>query len=248
MAGKITREGDYELFRTPNGHRVLALDGDQFRVINGPQGEKMVGSHDEFEKQKTLERGHFKYLAFDDEDMDDDRLFLQRDKQVQVFLFARGLPTGPDEEVRYKLAEKAAGFDEVETFINSVTSGSGKGWKRSPHEEKYSDIAQLLGTMGFPAEKRTILRLAHAKQASEAVITTLEAIDERNYNSLQDLNEELADREQDRHLGISDLSEEELISTIEAMEPAELHKVRRFEERHEDRDEVLRAIDQRLKN
>lgn len=246
MSGKITKEGIYELFLTPDGDRVLVLGDQQMLMVGGPQDEYMVGRYGQFERQRFLARGDFKFVEFDDEDREDHLLFLQRNGNVHVVTFHEGLPGGPNEEVRIEIRDEPVGIDEVETYIQSLQSGSGGERKHPPHLETFSDIYHLLGSMDFPAEKQQILEYAHRRQAADEMIERLQELEPRNYNSLHDLRDDLRSHDQVASLGIEELSADEIIDMIDAMEPAELEELRNWETRHENRDDVIDAINRRL--
>lgn len=246
MSGRITKEGTYQLFLTPDGDQVLSLGGHQMLMVSGPQDEYMVGRHGDFERQRFLARGDYKFVEFDDEDREDHLLFLQRNGNVHVVTFHEGLPEGPDEKVRVDIRHEPVGIDEVDIYVQSLQSGEGGEREELPHLETFADIYHVLGSLSFPAEKQQILNFAHRQQAADEVIERLQGLEARNYASLHDVRDDLRSHEQVASLGIEGLSTEELIDMIEAMEPAELEQLRNWETRHDSRDDVIEAIDRRL--
>lgn len=59
MRGKIEKQGQYELFETTHGHQILSIDDEQlqkeefFAVVKGDEGDLLVHSDADHDKQKT---------------------------------------------------------------------------------------------------------------------------------------------------------------------------------------------------
>ena len=248
MSAKVTKAGTYELSTSEEDERILELEDEQFIMVKGPKGEDMLAVHGEFKQDDLLDRGEFKLFEFDAEDKQDDLLLLQRNNHFQIVIVAQGLPTGPDEQVLVEMTEERIGLDEVLDYVTSLESGSGGTRRRTPRTETFIHITHHLGAMGFPAEKRQIMDFARRMQAPDQTISLLASLQTRNYHSIRDVRAELGDVEQADELGIRNQSADEVIELIEAMEPAELRKLQRFEQRHDERQEILDAIDKRLNN
>lgn len=250
MAAKIAREGNYELFRSTGGQQVLSLAGHQFLLTEGPKGEDMVMSRGDFEKDEVLDSGEYRYVEFEgDEFPQDPHLFLRRNGHFQVVIFPEGLPTMKGTARELIAGGDKVGVDEVETYIQSLQEGSGGERQRQSQLQSFSEVTQLLGGMGFPAEKWQIIEFAQSRQVSDELINELKAVEDGNYQSLKELIDELKDNVRAERLDIEDYEErsaEELIEMLEAMEPAELRELEDYERRHKDRNEVIDAIERRL--
>ena len=251
MAGAITKEGIYILFRSTNGQEVLSLEGEQFALVEGPKGEDMITGKGTFEREQVLARGSFKLVEFDDgEPLEDPHLFLQRNHHYQEVIFPEGIPSGEGGPRRYLQTRENLGIDEVETYIRSLVSGSGGEALASSGEEEFSGITHHLNQMSFPAERGELIEFAQKRQATSEVLSDLHLLEERNFDSLRDVMEELGDQKRLQQLAIDNYEEEsaeEMIARLEAMEPAELRDLEGVEKRRKDRKEVIEAIEDRLR-
>ena len=63
MTVKINDKGNYELFETTRGHHILVLNGERwFAWVEGQQGEILVHTDSDHEKDHTIQEGEF-YIA-----------------------------------------------------------------------------------------------------------------------------------------------------------------------------------------
>lgn len=246
MTARITQQGTYQLFRDTDGNQILKLDGTRVQLIQGPGTEVMARQAGDFQPEELLSDGEFKFVSFDEEDGEDDRLLLQRTDDFRVVLFVEGLPQGPDDEVLCRFSEEIVGLDEVETYVNSLKAAAVDGQQRLATSDIATAAEHHLQSMDFPAEKAMLIDYAHRRQAADEIIEFLDRMEDRNYNSLRDVIIALDDVQRADRLALEEQSTDELIALIQAMEPAELHDLREYERRHGRRDEVIEAIDRQL--
>ncbi len=125
MAGKITKEGVYQLFRSPSGQEVLALEKEEFALLEGPRGEEVIARQGNFERQQVLEMGEFIFVEFaengDPPEMP--HLFLRRNNHYIEIIFSGGMPTEDGEPREYRRGEEI-GVEDVEDYLEALPSGS----------------------------------------------------------------------------------------------------------------------------
>lgn len=115
MASHIKKQGDYELFRTPNDERILKLGNDWFALVKGQKGDILVGSDSDHKKERTLQKGKYKLVEFekDAKFKDVPHLFLQDGDSYQEAILPKGLPTKKGDKQKYihtntRLARKSS--------------------------------------------------------------------------------------------------------------------------------------------
>ena len=109
MTATVQRKGRYTLFETPRQNRILVLGDDQwFAWVGGQQGEILVRSDSDHERERTIQEGEFFLVNFeDDPDFTDvPHLFLEREGAFQEVILPNGLPTDDDPQKRVVGAEK----------------------------------------------------------------------------------------------------------------------------------------------
>jgi hypothetical protein len=68
MPAKVQEQGHYELFNTSHQHHILVLNDKQwFAWVQGQQGEILVHSDADHQKQHTLQTGQFYLVDFEDD-------------------------------------------------------------------------------------------------------------------------------------------------------------------------------------
>jgi hypothetical protein len=104
MSADVKDKGDYELFETTRGHRILVLNGERwFAWVEGDQGELLVHSDSDHEKDHTIQEGQFYLADFQDDPKFQDNqphLFLQKGDEFQELIVPNGLPTERDHQKR----------------------------------------------------------------------------------------------------------------------------------------------------
>src|SRR5688572_13315065 len=103
MTATVQRHGRYTMFETPRENRILSLGSDLwFAWVEGEQGEILVRSDADHERQRTLQEGEYYLVDFknDESFTDVPHLFLERDGEFQEIILPNGLPTDDDAQKR----------------------------------------------------------------------------------------------------------------------------------------------------
>ena len=109
MTATVQRRGRYTLFATPRQNRILVLGKDQwFAWVGGQQGDILVRSNEEHERDRTIQEGEFYLVDFEgDPDFTDvPHLFLERAGEFVEVILPNGLPTDDDAQKRVVGTEK----------------------------------------------------------------------------------------------------------------------------------------------
>lgn len=247
---EIKRVGQFELFRGANGEQVLSLDGAHFMLIEGPKGEDMVARRGGVEAEQMLESGEYHFVVPDAKEQESAHLLLKRNGQFQVVIFPQGMPTLEGEPQTYVPLDEDIQIDEVELYVETVRSGHGGERERPATEEEYPELWHFLGGMGFPAERRDIITYVQRRQGTPNVVEELKRLEEGNYRSIDEIARRLHDLDRLEAMDLADYesrSVEEVLEKLEAMEPGELQFLEEYERSHGEREEVMEAIDGRLK-
>lgn len=126
MSATVQRHGRYTLFETPRNNRILVLGDNQwFAWVSGQQGEILVRSDDEHERERTIQEGEFYLVDFEnDPDFTDmPHLFLGSNGEFQELILPNGLPTDDDVQKRVVTTEKTVGDGELKQHLGAAGSG-----------------------------------------------------------------------------------------------------------------------------
>jgi hypothetical protein len=113
---KVEDKGNYELFETTRGHRILALNGQRwFALVEGQRGEILVHSDSDHEKDHTIQEGEFYLANFEDNPkfQDNPHLFLQKGDEFQELIVPNGLPTEQDHQKKVVGTDETVSKDEL---------------------------------------------------------------------------------------------------------------------------------------
>ena len=125
MSATLQRHGRYTLFETPRSNRILVLGDNQwFAWVSGQQGEILVRSGDEHERERTIQEGEFYLVDFEnDPDFTDvPHLFLSRNGDFQEVILPNGLPTDDDVQKRVVATEKTVAAGELKQHLGATES------------------------------------------------------------------------------------------------------------------------------
>lgn len=139
MRGSIKKEGNGELFETTKGHQILNLNDDKFyALVEGQKGGIIVKSDSDHEKNRSISKGKFYYVDFEDdpEFQDMPHLFIEEGDQYREFILPQGLPEGKDYRKKLIRSDKMVPKHKVKEHVE------GKGDKGS--EKQYSDKSEGL--------------------------------------------------------------------------------------------------------
>lgn len=122
MTATVQRRGRYTLFETPRQNRILVLGQDQwFAWVGGQQGDILVRSDREHERDRTIQEGEFYLVDFeDDPDFTDvPHLFLEKNGDFVEVILPNGLPTDADSQKRVVGTEKTIERDQLAQRIST---------------------------------------------------------------------------------------------------------------------------------
>src|SRR5688572_1082990 len=137
MTATVQRHGRYTMFETPRENRILSLGSDLwFAWVEGEQGEILVRSDADHERQRTLQEGEYYLVDFknDESFTDVPHLFLERDGEFQEIILPNGLPTDDDAQKRVVGTDKTIARSELERQLARST-----GAVDSPERSTRSD-------------------------------------------------------------------------------------------------------------
>ncbi len=120
MTVKINDKGDYELFETTRGHRILVLNGERwFAWVEGQQGEILVHTDSDHEKDHTIQEGEFYLADFEDDPnyRDMPHLFLQNEDHFEELILPNGLPTQQDKQKKIVSTDETVPQDELTSHL-----------------------------------------------------------------------------------------------------------------------------------
>ncbi len=123
MTAIVQRHGRYTLFETPRKNRILVLgDSQWFAWVGGQQGEILVRSDADHERERTIQEGEFYLVNFeDDPDFTDvPHLFLEQDGAFQEVILPNGLPTDDDPQKRVVGTDKTVDALKLRSHIGGT--------------------------------------------------------------------------------------------------------------------------------
>lgn len=121
MAANVKQHGNYELFETTNGHRILVLEGkDWYAWVEGQESPLLVQSDSDHDKDHTLSEGRFYLIDFEgDHDFrDQPHLFLQENDRYRALIVPNGLPTQRDKQKRLIEVDEKVDADTLKRHID----------------------------------------------------------------------------------------------------------------------------------
>lgn len=142
MRGKLEKGGHYELFLTTTGHRILNLNNKSwFVIVEGQEGEILVRSDADHEKDKTVKEGRF-YLSSNNDNPefnDMPHLLLEEGKKFRKWILPDDGPVGQDYQKKPAKTERLALRNKTEGHIAQKGLVSGYSQPDKKH------LAQPLG-------------------------------------------------------------------------------------------------------
>lgn len=124
MTATVRRHGQYTMFETPGGNRILSLGSDLwFAWVTGEQGEIFVRSDSDHEQDRTVQEGEFYLVDFQNDPSFTDipHLFLEREGEFQEIILPNGLPTDDDPQKRVVPAERTITRERLERDLAAST-------------------------------------------------------------------------------------------------------------------------------
>jgi Protein of unknown function (DUF2795) len=259
MPVKVQAQGHYELFETTHQHRILVLDHKQwFAWVQGQQGELLVYSDADHQKDHTIHTGQFYLVDFEHDPMYKDRphLFLQAGDCYAEVMLPNGLPTEEDHQKQLVTTDNTLARDELAEYLkHPAPHGPGEARMDRPGGGSMANVAHYLRGIDFPARRQEVLRHARARDAPEAVMDQLQRLDDRRFATMAEVMSgvgEGVERQESSDHGppiesYDDLSVGELTRHLEGLNPEELQAVSPYEAEHKHRKTLLGELDRRLK-
>ncbi|HEX9564845.1 MAG TPA: hypothetical protein VF981_12765 [Gemmatimonadaceae bacterium] len=153
MAATVQLRGRYELFETRNHNRILVLDRDRWYAwVQGEQGEVLVRSDPDHERQRTLQDGEYYLVDFTNDPRFTDlpHLFLQRGERFQEVILPNGLPTDDDVQKKVILADATVDMDELPEYLEAAeTDGRARAGSDGERTEDEAAEEKELPIPGF---------------------------------------------------------------------------------------------------
>jgi Protein of unknown function (DUF2795) len=259
MPVKVQEQGHYELFNTTRQHRILVLNDKQwFAWVQGQQGEILVHSDADHQKEHTLQAGQFYLVDFEDDPTYKDmpHLFLQTDDRYEEVMLPNGLPTGQDHQKKVIKTDHRLPKHELTAYLqHPAPPGPGEARMGRPGGGSMANVTHYLQGIDFPAGRQDVLSHARQQNAPKAVMDQLQRLDDQRFANLAQVVSAIGT---DRELGqppghrlpiadYDDLTVTEVKSRLEGLSPEELQAVKSHEEEYKRRKTLLSEIDRRLK-
>jgi len=259
MPVRVQAQGHYELFETTHQHRILVLDHKQwFAWVQGQQGEILVRSDADHQKDRTTQTGQFYLLDFEDDPTYKDmpHLFLQKGDRYEEVMLPNGLPTEEDHQKRLVKTDHTLPRDELEEYLkHPAPAGPGESRMDRPGGGSMANVAHYLRGIDFPAGRQEVMRHARDQGAPEAVMDQLQQLEDRRLSTMAEVMSAVGQGgarrvSSDQGQPIEDYDEltvDEVTHRLEGLTPEERQAVRSYETRHKNRKTLLAALDRRLK-
>lgn len=251
MTTRVTRSGQYELFRTTNDNRILALDNDYFALTTGQKGEMLVGSDPDHEKKETIQKGSYKLVEFEDDPKFQDipHLFLEKDGKYDEVVVPRGIPSGTGDQQRFIYTDHHLDMNEVEDYVRSPAEGDGSERRGRPGGGAVANVTHYLKGVDYPAHKNDLQEHARKKDAPNDVMDQLGKLESKRFRSMADVTRHLGQKVQEGRPPIDNYDQKDVRDIQAAMEDLDrpgLRKVREYEEANYGRQTILEKSAQLL--
>ncbi len=122
MSVDVKDKGNYELFKTTHGHRILVLNDERwFAWVEGQKGEILVLSDSNHEKDRTVQKGEFYLADFEDDPkfQDNPHLFLQKGDSFQELIVPNVLPEETDNQKKLVSTDDTVAKDQLKNHLRN---------------------------------------------------------------------------------------------------------------------------------
>lgn len=247
----IKKQGEYELFQTTKQNEILVLNGeDWFSIVQGQGGEIIVLTDSDHEKDRTLARGRFFFIEFEDdpEFRDIPHLFLEDEGSYREVVVPQGLPTGGDKQKKVVRTDDTIDAGELEDYLeNPRPAGPGAARAGRPGGGSMANVAHHLRGMDLPAGRGDLIQHARKKKAPKAVLDQLEELPDRSFKSIADVTKSIGEAKEPLPVeDYDDLSAEQIPARLEGLDRDELKRLRDHEASGLARKTILQQIDEKI--
>jgi Protein of unknown function (DUF2795) len=259
MPVKVQAQGHYELFETTKQHRILVLNNRQwFAWVQGQQGEILVHSDADHQKDHTIQQGQFYLVDFERDPTYKDmpHLFLQKGESYQEVMLPNSLPTEQDQQKKLVKTDNTLARNELEAYLkHPAPAGPGEARMDRPGGGSMANVAHYLRGIDFPAGRQEVWRYARDQGAPKAVMEQLQPLEDRRFANMAEVMSAIG-KGLERHEssgprlpieGYDELSVDDVTRRLEGLNPEELQAVRAYEGGHKRRKTLLAALERRLK-
>lgn len=251
MPVKVREEGNYELFETTNRNEILVLNGEKwYALVEGQAGDIIVLSDSDHEKRKTLRKGPFYLVDFDEDPKFKDmtHLFLGTDGSYEEAVLPQDLPTRRDKQKKLVRTDAGMTKRELEEYLeHPAPAGPGEERMRRPGGGSLANVTYHLKGIDLPATRSEVVDYAKKKRAPKAVIEQLEGMRSRRYKTMADITRAIGESKEPLPIeDYDDLSASEIANRIEELTPRELRVIRERENATLQRKTILQRIDRKL--
>lgn len=258
MPTTVQAQGPYELFATTKQHRILVLNNQQwFAWVQGQQGEILVHSNADHQKDHTIQRGQFYLVDFqhDPTYKDMPHLFLQKGDDYEEVMLPNGLPTDKDHQKKLVKTDLTLSREELEAYLRHPSSaGPGESRMGRSGGGSMANVAHYLRGIDFPAGCQEVVRHAHNQDAPEAVMDQLQQLGDRQFSNMAEVMRAISEGGErrlpsDRRQPIKDydaLTVDEVTNQLDGLTSEELQAISSYERAHKQRKTLLKELERRL--
>ena len=136
MRGKLEKEGQYEIFETTKGSRILTLNHKNwYAIVKGQKGDILVGTDSDHEKKDTIQQGRFYLADFDDdpEFRDVPHLFLKDGGAYTEFILPNDVPDKKGDKQKLIISKDKIDEKKVLDHVKGEgATGNEKQYKNQP--------------------------------------------------------------------------------------------------------------------
>lgn len=241
-------EGDYELFLTTNQNRILVLDGKKWAAwVEGQAGEILVETDEQHQKERTLEKGKFMMLDFEEDPTFKDmpHLFLEKNGAYREVMLPQGWPDAQNRQKKIINTEHEIAKDDLEDYISGdMPRGEGEKRMKRPGGGAISNVAYHLKGFDFPGRPGKLIAHARDKGAPDEVIDKLETLHDREYTNPADVTQEIGEQAEELPIeGYRKAAAREIAEQVHDLSGHDLEIVEAHERAHKSRKTVLMAIE-----
>ena len=158
MDNKIKEKGSYEIFKTTEDHEILKLDKDEiFAIVETNQGHILVTTDEDHQKKKTLQKGKFYLVDFNEDPSFSDmpHLFLEKGSKYEELILPKGLPNNSTKRKKIIFSDEKVSKDKVERHAKNNRRAVEKKEDLMEMEKKELDRrAKKLGITGYSNMKK----------------------------------------------------------------------------------------------